>query len=121
MNRRVELFRKRIADAYFLFIYLEFTQQMGITNHQVIYGDLDATILLHKEDMKQKFCERWTKAHKCDAPGCGSHLVFDAGLTPHRPVCGAKLSGVRVFPSRRLFWQAEYPSQCTAIGQLEIT
>ena len=49
--------------------------------------------------MKQKFYERWTKAHKCDAPGCGSHLVFDAGLTPHRPVCGAKLSGVRVFPT----------------------
>lgn len=36
-------------------------------------------------------------SHHCDAPGCGSHLVFDAGMTPHRPVCGAKLSGVRVF------------------------
>ena len=40
---------------------------------------------------------RWTKSHHCDAPDCGSHLVFDAGMTPHRPVCGAKLSGVRVF------------------------
>ena len=99
MNRRVEIYRKRIADAYFLFIYLEFGQQMEIKNHQVIYGDLDSTILLHKEDMKQKFYERWTKAHKCEAPWCGSHLVFDAGLTPHRPVCGAKLSGVRVFPT----------------------
>ena len=38
-------------------------------------------------------------SHHCDAPGCGSHLVFDAGMTPHRPVCGAKLSGVRVFPT----------------------
>ena len=64
MNRRVELYRKRIADAYFLFIYLEFTQQMGIKNHQVIHGDLDTTILNQKEEIKQKYYERWTKGHR---------------------------------------------------------
>lgn len=64
LDRRVMLCRKRIADAYFLFIYLEFTQQMGIKNHQVIHGNLDSTIMMHKEEIKQKYFERWTKGHR---------------------------------------------------------
>ena len=62
-------------------------------------GDLDSTILEQKSGLKVAFYNRWTYGHQCDGAGCGTHLVFDAGMTPHRPVCGAKLSGVRVFPT----------------------
>ena len=62
-------------------------------------GDLDSTILELKSGLKVAFYNRWTYGHQCDGAGCGTHLVFDAGMTPHRPVCGAKLSGVRVFPT----------------------
>ena len=39
-DRRSELFRQRIADGYFLFIYLELCQQLGIPDYQVYTGCL---------------------------------------------------------------------------------
>ena len=85
LDRRVMLCRKRIADAYFLFIYLELTQQMGIKNHQVIHGDLDTTILMRKEEIKQKYYERWTKEHRY-------FLSISPGTAGGRPtLCAALL------------------------------
>ena len=35
-DRRIEVHRKRLTDAYFLFIYLEFSQRYGVENYQII-------------------------------------------------------------------------------------
>ena len=34
-DRRIDLHRKRVADGYFIYIYLELCQQLGITDYQV--------------------------------------------------------------------------------------
>ena len=46
-----------------------------------------------------KICHReyWTKNHKCDAAGCGTCMVLDGGMKPHRKVCAAKMSGIKIF------------------------
>ena len=97
LERRVELCRKRISDAYNLFCYLEYCQRYQIPNHQIIKNDIDDSIMEHKEEMMSAFRERWTVNHKCDRPGCKTALVIDGGLKPHRNICGAKTCGVRVF------------------------
>ena len=44
-DRRIEVHRKRLTDAYFLFIYLELSQRYGVENYQIIENsDLDQTI-----------------------------------------------------------------------------
>ena len=45
MPRRLELCRKRMTEAYFLYIYLEFGQRYCIPNCQIIEGNLDNTII----------------------------------------------------------------------------
>ena len=50
MPRRLELFRKRMTEAYFLFIYLELGQRYAIPNFQVIEGNLDETIIKNQSD-----------------------------------------------------------------------
>ena len=90
--------RRRISEAYFLFTYLEAASRYEIPNYQVIYNNnLEETILKHKEEFDTAFREKWTVGHSCDIPGCRTVLVIDGGLTPHRPVCAAKLSAMKVF------------------------
>ena len=36
-------------------------------------------------------------SHQCDVPGCGKALIIDGGLKPHRPICQAKLNGLKKF------------------------
>ena len=50
MPRRLELCRKRMTEAYFLFIYLELGQRYAIPNFQVIEGNLDETIIKNQSD-----------------------------------------------------------------------
>jgi hypothetical protein len=98
MKSRVEVDRRRISEAYFLYIYLEAGQRHNIKDFQVIFnGNLEETILRHKSELKQSFEERWTIGHECETPGCRDVMVIDGGLTPHRAVCAAKLSGIKVF------------------------
>ena len=98
LAKRVEVCRKRIADAFFLYSYLELAQRYNIPNYQIIIqGDLDLTIEQHQEKFQTIFREKWSLKHKCDKPGCGKALIVDAGLKPHRKLCGAKLSGIREF------------------------
>ena len=97
--KREDLCRKRMTDAYFTYVYLEFAQRYNIKNYQVVDEDIDTTILKHKTEMMDKFRERWAVNHRCDIPGCGWCLTIDGGLKPHRQLCGAKMSGIRVFPS----------------------
>ena len=98
LAKRVEVCRKRIADAFFLYSYLELAQRYNIPNYYIIIqGDLDLTIEQHQEKFQTIFREKWSLKHKCDKPGCGKALIVDAGLKPHRKLCGAKLSGIREF------------------------
>ena len=97
LNKRALLYKKRVANAYFLFVYLECCQRYGIPNYQIIRTTLDAAIMEHKEKLTQAFRSRWTVGHKCQKKGCQSCLVIDAGLKPFRQICGAKLNGFREF------------------------
>ena len=96
--KREDLYRKRMADGYFVFIYLELAQRYGVKNWQVVGSNIDDTILEHKTELLNKFRERWAVNHRCEVPGCGWCLTIDGGLKPHRQLCGAKMSGIRVFP-----------------------
>ena len=97
-DRRIDLCRKRLTDAYFLFIFLELSQRYELPNHQVLKNsNLDQTIMEHVQQLHKIFRNKWAK-HQCDQKGCGWCITIDGGLKPHRMVCGAKLSGVREFP-----------------------
>ena len=97
--KREDLCRKRMTDAYMTYVYLEFAQRYGIRNYQVVDANIDETILKHKTEKMNKFRERWAVNHRCETPGCGWCLTIDGGLKPHRQLCGAKMSGIRVFPA----------------------
>ena len=84
MKRRIELNRKRLSEAYFLFAYLELGQRYKIPRYYIIEKDLDQTILKHKEKFQEAFRERWTTKHECEKEGCGEALIIDGGLKPHR-------------------------------------
>ena len=97
-NKRTMIDRRRITHAYFLYTYLELGARYGIDNYQVIEGgNLEETILKNKNAFKLKFEENWSVDHKCDVPGCTKVMVIDGGLTPHRSVCAAKLSTIKIF------------------------
>ena len=98
LERRMEVCRKRITDAFFLFSYLEYGQRYGITGWQIVKeGNLEETVIGQKEALQIAFQERWTKEHHCEKPGCESVVIIDADLKPHRMLCAAKLCGVREF------------------------
>ena len=95
LERRVQVHRKRIAEAIFTFEFLEIGARYGVP--PIIYGSIDNTILHFKDDLRDKFREVWTVDHKCDKKGCSSVLIVDGGMKPTRPLCAAKLSGVKEF------------------------
>ena len=97
LNKRALLYKKRVSNAYFLFVYLEVCQRYEIKNYQIIRTSLDAAVLENKEALIQAFRSRWTLGHNCNKKGCQSCLVIDAGLKPFRKICGAKLNGFREF------------------------
>ena len=96
MPKRVELCRKRMIEAYCLYIYLELGQRYCVPNYQVIEGNLDSTILSKQQHFQTAFRNRWF-SHRCTVKGCGEVITIDGGLKPHRMLCGAKLSGIRTF------------------------
>ena len=64
MLRRVEVHRKRIAEAIFLFAYLELGQRYGVP--PIISGGIDNTILKNRADIRDRFREIWSVIHQCD-------------------------------------------------------
>lgn len=96
MPKRIKLCRKRMTDAYMLYIYLELGQRYCIPNYQVVEGNLDTTILNKQSDFQLAFRNHWFQ-HRCSVVGCGRVITVDGGLKPHRMLCAAKLSGVRTF------------------------
>ena len=115
LERRVEICRKRVADAFYLFSYLEYSQRYSKDRWQVILeGDLEKTIMEHKDELHLKFRERWTIGHSCDVPGCDWCVIIDVDLKPHQMLCAAQLSGVREFEDadvRVVTGRAEMPGQ----------
>ena len=95
---RVNINRKRIATAFHLYGFLEFTSRLGIL-HEFKCGDgwLDDTILEYYNLMKGNFSHRWTDDHSCEMPDCLSMMVTDGGMKIFRSVCAAKFSAVRKF------------------------
>ena len=64
LSQRIEICRKRISDAYFLFAYLELGQRYMIKNYQIILkGDLDLSIEKHREEFQVGFREKWSMKH----------------------------------------------------------
>ena len=91
MNRREEVYRKRISEGWFLYAFLELTQRQG---HSItISGSLEDTILLNMPLIRQEYCLAWG-LHGCDVNGCDTTIVLDGGMKPHRSVCADTLSGV---------------------------
>ena len=58
--------------------------------------EIENAILLHSAEFKRKFRMTWG-AHKCDVMGCGTWLICDGGMKPHRIVCAARYSGIRSY------------------------
>ena len=96
--RRVDLNRKRLATAFFLYGFLEFTFRTGIL-HEFSCGDawLDDTILEYYNLAKVQFSHHWTYTHVCDVPNCETMMVSDGGMKIMRSVCAAKFSSVRKY------------------------
>ena len=65
MLRRQEVHRKRIAEAIFLFAYLELGQRYELP--LIITGGIDQTILKNRTQIRDKFREIWSLEHLCDA------------------------------------------------------
>ena len=49
LEKRALLYRKRVANAYFLYVYLKASQRYEIPNYQIIKTRLEANIMEHKE------------------------------------------------------------------------
>ena len=95
MQYRVEMHRKRLTEAVFIFAFLELGQRYGIP--PMIVGGIDNTILKNRTKIRDKFREIWTYQHSCDVKGCSSVLIVDGGMKPTRPLCAAKLQGIKQF------------------------
>ena len=55
LKKRALLHRKRVADAYLLYVYLEACQRYEIPNYQIIKTNLEAAIMEHKDELTKRF------------------------------------------------------------------
>ena len=95
---RVNIYRKRLSTAFFLYGFLEFTFRHGIY-HEFKEGNtwIEDTILEYYNIVKAQFSKHWTSEHSCNVPNCKTMFVTDGGMKIHRSVCAAKFSTVRKF------------------------
>ena len=84
MQKRETVFAKRIAEAFYLYSYIELGQRYDIS--LTIPTTLEEAILENKSAFHDSFRAYWTRKHACDSPGCGSVITMDGGLKPHRLV-----------------------------------
>ena len=95
LQKRETVICKRIAEAFYLYSYVELGQRYNI--EMTIPGTLEESILENKSIFHEFFRKIWTKQHHCDTVGCGSVITMDGGCKPHRKLCASKLAGVREF------------------------
>ena len=89
--------RKRLADGWFLYAYLELSSRYGI--NPTFHGGptwLEDSINQNYNPLKEKFSVIWT-VHACMVAFCESMMVTDGGMKINRPVCAAKFSVLREF------------------------
>ena len=86
--KRETIVRKRIAEAFYLFAFIELGQRYDI--EMVMPNSLEESILEKKTQFHEFFRKRWTKNHKCEVKGCGEVITMDGGLKPHRKLCASK-------------------------------
>ena len=81
---REEIFQERITDAFFLYSLIEISQRYGLST---LFNPIIEISLMQAIPIL-KICHReyWTRQHKCEAAGCGTCLVLDGGIKPHRKV-----------------------------------
>ena len=96
--KRVDVYRKRLSTAFFLYGFLEFTSRSGIL-HEFKNGDnwLEETILEYYNVVKAQFSNHWTDDHLCGVLNCAAMMVSDGGMKINRKVCAAKFSAVIKF------------------------
>ena len=99
-QRRESVVCKRIAEAFYVYAFIEIGQRYNI--EMTIPRTLEEAILEKKSDLHDRFRNYWTKEHVCAVLGCGQVITIDGGLKPHRKLCAAKLAGVREFESTGL-------------------
>ena len=58
--------------------------------------EIENAVLQNEGAFKTRFHEIWS-SHSCDVLGCGTWLVCDGGMKPHRIVCAARYSGIRSY------------------------
>ena len=134
LQRRETVISKRIAEAFYLYSYIELGQRYNI--EMTIPKNLEESILENKSKLHEFFRCNWTKKHHCDAAGCGSIITMDGGMKPHRKLCASKLAGVREFKStgikvvtgctsipapKSIFCQEHQPSQSPALLSCQVT
>ena len=89
--KKVDVNRKRLATAFFLYGFLEFSSRSGIL---VVMLE---TILKYYNLVKAKFSKHWTDKHLFDVANCETMMVSDGGMKIMRSVCAAKFSCVRKY------------------------
>ena len=97
LQKRENIISKRIAEAFYMYAYVELGQRYDI--QMTIPSTLEDSILENKSNLHEFFRHNWTRKHRCDIAGCGSILTMDGGCKPHRKLCASKLAGVREFRS----------------------
>ena len=58
--------------------------------------EIENAILQHSPEFKKIFRITWG-THRCEVAGCGTWLICDGGMKPHRIVCSARYSGIRSY------------------------
>ena len=58
--------------------------------------EIENAILQHSPEYKIRFIITWG-LHTCEVAGCGTWLICDGGMKPHRIVCAARYSGIRSY------------------------
>ena len=58
--------------------------------------EIENAILQHSPEYKKRFRITWG-SHTCKVAGCGTWLICDGGMKPHRIVCAARYSGIRSY------------------------
>ena len=99
-QKRESVVCKRIAEAFYIYAYIEIGQRYNI--EMTIPRTIEEAVLEQKSQLHDCFRTFWTKLHNCDVLGCGKVLTMDGGLKPHRKLCASKLAGVREFESTGL-------------------
>ena len=96
--KRVDVYRKRLGTAFFLYGFLELTSRSGVL-HEFKGGDdwLEDSILEYYNVAKAQFSNHWMDEHECGIPDCEAVMVSDGGMKIMRKVCAAKFSAVRKF------------------------